>query len=117
VFQRAAVNDLMHEAEQVNLETLLAFLRERPGVRIIGRAAAEGRAPTVALRLDNQSPGELAAALAEKNIGIANGNCYAWRLMEALGIPPEEGVARISMVHYTSPTELQHLLEALDELL
>jgi cysteine desulfurase family protein (TIGR01976 family) len=117
VFQRAAVNDLMHAAERANLEPLLAFLRERPGLRIIGKQDVEGRAPTVALRLDKQSPHELAASLAERNIGIANGNCYAWRLMEALDIPPEDGVARISLVHYTSPAELQRLLEALDELL
>ncbi len=114
---RATVHDLMREAETTRLVPLLAFLRERPGVRIIGRDTPAGRAPTVSIRVQGKSPDMIAAALAERRIGIGNGNCYAWRLMEALDIPPEEGVARLSFVHYTSPGEIQRLVESLDEIL
>ncbi|MBT5796613.1 MAG: nitrogen fixation protein NifS, partial [Porticoccaceae bacterium] len=51
--------------------------------------------------------------LAEQRIGIANGNCYAYRLMDALGIPPDQGVVRLSFVHYTSKEEVNRLIEAL----
>ncbi|MEJ2535244.1 MAG: aminotransferase class V-fold PLP-dependent enzyme, partial [Gammaproteobacteria bacterium] len=115
--RRAFVHDLMRAAEQANLEPLLAFLRDRPGVRVVGPDTVEHRAPTVAIRVQGRSPAEIAAALAERRIGIGNGNCYAWRLMEALGIPPEEGVARLSFVHYTAPEEIRRLIEALDEIL
>jgi len=30
--------------------------------------------------------------LADKNIGVVNGNCYGYRLMETLQIYPEQGV-------------------------
>jgi selenocysteine lyase/cysteine desulfurase len=34
-----------------------------------------------------------------------------------LGLPLEEGVARMSLVHYTSEQEVTRLLDALDRLL
>jgi selenocysteine lyase/cysteine desulfurase len=37
--------------------------------------------------------------------------------MGALGIPPDEGVVRLSFVHYTSQEELTRLMEALDQIL
>ncbi len=39
--------------------------------------------------------------------------CYAYRLMEALGIPPDQGVVRLSFLHYTSAKEVNRLIEAL----
>jgi selenocysteine lyase/cysteine desulfurase len=33
--------------------------------------------------------------------------------MEALGIPPEQGVVRLSFVHYTTAKEVRRLIEAL----
>jgi selenocysteine lyase/cysteine desulfurase len=33
--------------------------------------------------------------------------------MDALGIPPDQGVVRLSFVHYTSKEEVNRLIEAL----
>jgi selenocysteine lyase/cysteine desulfurase len=55
--------------------------------------------------------------LGEQKIGIGNGNCYAYRLMEALSIEPEHGVVRLSFVHYTKKEEVDRLMEALDGIL
>jgi cysteine desulfurase family protein (TIGR01976 family) len=111
-----AVAQLFQQAERSNLAPLLDFLAHRPGVRIIGKATTENRAPTIALTVDNRDPGEIAAKLARQKIGIGNGNCYAYRLMQALDIPPEQGVVRLSFVHYTSSDELTRLIEALDSI-
>ena len=62
-------------------------------------------------------PAVIAEKLAEQHIGIANGNCYAYRLMEALDISPEQGVVRLSFVHYTSAEEVNRLIEALEGLI
>ncbi len=112
-----AVAQLFQQAEHTNLAPLLDFLVHRPGVRLIGKAITDYRAPTVAITAQDHDPGEIAAALAAQKIGIGNGNCYAYRLMPALGIPPEQGVVRLSFVHYTSNDELTRLLEALDKIL
>jgi selenocysteine lyase/cysteine desulfurase len=63
--------------------------------------------------VDRADPGDIAAKLAEQRIGIANGNCYAYRLMDALGIPPDQGVVRLSFVHYTSKAEVIRLIDTL----
>jgi len=111
------VRALFQHTERRNLKPLLDFLVERPGVHLIGKAVTKNRAPTVSFTVDGRNPVDIAAQLAKQKIGIGNGNCYAYRLMGALGIPPDQGVARLSFVHYTSPEELTRLLEALDGIL
>ena len=58
---------------------------------MIGKLATDNRAPTVSFTVDGVDPAVIAEKLAEQHIGIANGNCYAYRLMEALDISPEQG--------------------------
>ncbi len=112
-----AVAPLFRHAERANLAPLLDFLVQRDGVRLIGKVTTENRAPTVAFTVKNRQPGDIAAELAAQGIGIGNGNCYAWRLMQALDIPPEQGVVRLSFVHYTRYDELSRLIEGLDRTL
>ena len=107
------VGALLHRAEIGNLGPLLDFLKHRKGVHIIGKTVAKDRAPTVSFTVDGADPEGIAAKLAEQRIGIANGDCYAYRLMDALGIPPDQGVVRLSFVHYTSKEEVNRLIEAL----
>jgi len=110
------VAHLFQQAERASLAPLLDFLADRPGVRLIGKSTTDSRAPTVALTIKDRDPADIAAELAEQKIGIGNGNCYAYRLMQALGIPPEQGVVRLSFVHYTTHEELTRLIEALDKI-
>jgi cysteine desulfurase family protein (TIGR01976 family) len=111
------VGALLHSAEIENLKPLLAFLKQRAGIRLIGKLATDNRAPTVSFTVDGVDPAVIAEKLAEQHIGIANGNCYAYRLMEALDISPEQGVVRLSFVHYTSAQEVNRLIEALEGLI
>jgi cysteine desulfurase family protein (TIGR01976 family) len=111
------VRALFQHAERNNLQGLLDFLSRRQGVRLIGKAITRHRAPTVSFTVDGRDPADIAARLASQKIGIGNGNCYAYRLMEALGIPAEQGVVRTSFVHYTSAEEVSRLIDALDKIL
>jgi selenocysteine lyase/cysteine desulfurase len=111
------VAQLFRDAEHINLVPLLDFLSIRSGVRVIGRTTTENRAPTIAITVANREPEEIAAELSAQKIGVGNGNCYAFRLMQALDIPPQQGVLRISFVHYTSEEELEQIMLALDQLL
>ncbi len=108
---------LFNSAERTNLEYLLDFFKQKRGVNIIGKKIPANRAPTVSFTVDHEQPVNITRDLAQQNIGIANGNCYAYRLMETLGIPPDEGVNRISFVHYTNTKEINRLINALDEIL
>jgi len=45
------------------------------------------------------------------------GDFYASRPLQAMGVDPQKGVLRLSFVHYTSQSEVDHLLMALDQVL
>jgi selenocysteine lyase/cysteine desulfurase len=47
-------------------------------------------------------------------IGIRHGHMYAYHLCEAAGFDPDDGVVRVSLVHYNSPGEIDRLIEVLD---
>jgi len=111
------IRALFQHAERRNLQPLLDFLCQRGGVNLIGKAVTKHRAPTVALTVQGRNPADISALLASQKIGVGNGNCYAYRLMEALGIPPEQGVLRLSFVHYTQEEEMERLMGALDQIL
>ncbi len=118
VGQRAeTVRDLFRDHETRLLQPLLDFLSQRPGVDLIGKTQATGRAPTVAFTVPGRSSLELGRQLGAEGLGVGVGNFYAYRLVEALGIEPDDGVVRCSFVHYTAPEEIDRLVEALDRLL
>ena len=60
---------------------------------------------------------EICDYLVSNNIGIRNGNFYAWRILKALNIDEEDGVIRASFVHYNSEDEVNILINILDQIL
>jgi selenocysteine lyase/cysteine desulfurase len=48
---------------------------------------------------------------------VSAGHFYAVRCLEGMGIDPETGVLRISLVHYNNEEDVDRLLAALDEAL
>jgi len=111
------VRALFQHTERRNLQPLLGFLGHHKSVRLIGKTVTRHRAPTVSFTVEGRNPAEIAALLARQKIGIANGNCYAYRLMQALDLPPQQGVVRLSFVHYTQKEEVNRLVDALDDIL
>ena len=113
------LNPLFREHESQLANRLLDYLGGRHDVRVLGPARVEGgnRAATIAFTSNNHSSAQVAAALAEHRIGCGSGNFYARRCIEAMGIEPEDGVVRVSMVHYNSDDEVERLVAALDEIL
>ncbi len=106
-----------HEADLC--APLLDFLRSRRGVRVVGRAEATPpwRAPTVSFVVEGRDSSEIPARLEAEKIAIRYGHFYAYRAIEALGLPPQQGVVRVSMVHYNTPAEVARLIRALERIL
>jgi selenocysteine lyase/cysteine desulfurase len=50
-------------------------------------------------------------------IGIRFGDFYARRLIEALGLEPQGGVVRVSIAHYNTMSEIDRLIQHLDEVI
>lgn len=103
-----------HETELAN--QVLAFAADRDDLRVIGRTRAEPhrRAGTIALAPARATPDDLARRLAGQRIAVGAGHFYAVRCLEALGINPDRGVLRISLVHYNNAEDVDRLLTALE---
>jgi cysteine desulfurase family protein (TIGR01976 family) len=112
----ADMHDVMRDREMRLLQPLLDAVRGRNGVRLIGPANAQTRAPTVALALNGRAE-PVAAQLAGHGIMCGGGDFYARRALQAMGVEPERGVLRLSFVHYTTEQEVTRAIEALDAVL
>lgn len=110
------VHDLLRGHEEALLQPVLDAVKDRNAVRLLGPSDAALRAPTVALAL-NRPAEPVAADLATYGIMCAGGDFYAHRPLEAMGVDPDQGVLRLSFVHYTSQAEVDALLNALDDVL
>ncbi len=94
---------------------LLDYLTSRRDIRILGSIKnSNERHPTVSFVHRTKSSPEIVAAVHKHPIGIRHGHMYAYRLCDALGIPTETGVVRISAVHTNSESEIDALAKALD---
>jgi cysteine desulfurase family protein (TIGR01976 family) len=109
------VFDLFAEQEQRLSEPFLAYLADKPGVRLIGGGTPDDRRlPTFSFVVEGRRPAEVVEALGRERIAINHGHFYAHRCVEGLGIDPEEGLVRASMVHYNTGHEVDRLIQALD---
>jgi len=108
------VREALRAAELPPLTRLLEFLGRRRDIRLLGPARAAERAATVSFVPQSIEPRRLAERLAQRGYMIGYGNFYAVRLLEAMGVDPARGAARLSFVHYTTAAEVEGLIEALE---
>jgi cysteine desulfurase family protein (TIGR01976 family) len=98
---------------------LIKGLMAIPGLRFFGISDPTrfaNRVPTVAIRLANRTPLEIATFLGDRGIFTWDGNYYALNLTERLGVEKDGGLLRIGIVHYNSSDEVDRLLACLSEL-
>ncbi|KAF8997914.1 pyridoxal phosphate-dependent transferase [Cyathus striatus] len=114
--------------EQTLLKPLLEFLtdptQKERGVRIVGEETVDlNRAPTISFVVVGQRALKSKAIVRlfdqKGGIGIRYGHFYAYTLVDelALKIDPDDGVVRISLVHYNTVEEVEKIIEILKEAL
>lgn len=110
-----AAFDAFEVQEDLLAETLLAFLRDAPGVRIIGkpRVTAGDRVPTISFVVAGVQSEAIVRRIDAEQIGIRFGDFYARHLIEELGLTQHGGVVRVSIAHYNTVDEMQRLVEHL----
>ena len=74
------------------------------------------RVPTLCFSLPNLSPSKVTEELAKREIGVRDGHMYSPRLMRRLGLLPESGAVRASLVHYNTLAEVREFGKALAEI-
>jgi cysteine desulfurase family protein (TIGR01976 family) len=93
------------------------LLRRIRGVKIWGPGfSSRARAPTVSITLERHSAEAAAVALGEQGICVWDGNFYAARAVEVLGLADRGGLLRIGVSMYSSVAEIIRLLDALERL-
>ena len=111
------VHDLFRAHETNLLGPLLGYLDKRDDVRVLGPTDPTRRTPTVSIVPLRHPIPEVVATLTRQNMMVGAGDFYAPRLLEGMGIAPENGVLRMSFIHYTAQDEIDRLIEALDHTL
>ncbi len=109
--------EVITELELPLQQRLVEYLLTKKEVKIIGPASAgTDRVPTISFT-HRKSSQEIAMELCRHKIAVRAGHMYAYRMCEALGIDVNDGVVRISAVHYNTLEEIDRLIEVLEEIL
>ncbi|KAH6874326.1 selenocysteine lyase [Coprinopsis sp. MPI-PUGE-AT-0042] len=114
--------------EQVLIKPLLAFLTDpaqyERGVRVVGDGnTSANRVPTISFVVVGQNPmksSDVVKAFDETGtIGIRYGHFYAYTIISDLEpkLDVNEGVVRISLVHYNTIEEVEKIVEILKRVL
>jgi cysteine desulfurase family protein (TIGR01976 family) len=120
--RRAAIKaaySAIHEHERELLKRIMAGLKKTPRLKIYGitdPARFHERCATLAVRIENHAPLELATKLGARGIFTWDGNYYALNLTEQLDVEKSGGFLRIGLVHYNTQEEVDRLLAALTEI-
>ena len=111
--------DAFARHEDLLAEQLLAYLRDKPGVRIIGhdRITNGNRMPTISFMVAGKHSETIVRHADKLNIGIRFGDFYARRLIEALNLQVQGGVVRVSIAHYNTAQEIDRLIGCLEEVI
>ncbi|MDX2132132.1 MAG: aminotransferase class V-fold PLP-dependent enzyme [Planctomycetota bacterium] len=116
VFERAFA--YLGRLEHDLTRRLLDGLSTVPRVRLVGSPVADARrVSTVSFTAAGATSASVARSANLRGIGIRFGSFYSRRLAIELGIDPDDGVVRISPLHYTSPGEVDLALDHVQRVL
>lgn len=87
-------------------------VRRFPGVTAWGPDfSTTRRAPTVSITITGVTPSEAAGKLGERGVLVWDGDFYAARAMEVLGVAERGGVLRAGILMYNTREEVERLLD------
>ena len=113
-----AINNLIRVHEEEITNPLLDYLSNNKNINLIGKnkISKKDRAPTISFTLKNKKSSEVSDFLVHNKIATRNDNFYAWRCLKALGIDTNDGVVRISLVHYNTHDDVKRIISVLEKI-
>jgi cysteine desulfurase family protein (TIGR01976 family) len=78
--------------------------------------ALDQRVPTLCFNVGSLPPEAVSSGLADRNIAVRHGHMYSPRLMKRLGLAPDRGLVRASLVHYNTLEEIEKCVRAVEEI-
>ena len=112
------LNKLISDHEEAIANPVLDYLNNRKDIILIGKnkISNKDRAPTISFASKKKTSREISEELVSNKIATRNDNFYAWRCIRDLGLDTNDGVVRLSMVHYNTEHESIKILEALEKI-
>ena len=105
-------------------QQLIELLNLKPDVTIMGPAHADvsTRVATVSFAHKHKTSKSLTGEIQKRGFAMRNGHMFAMRLTERLVDlkhvrSVDDGVVRISLLHYNTPEEVRQLVQTLDTIL
>ena len=83
----------------------------------MGPQSTSNRVPTISFVSSRLSSGAIVKHLHAHKIACRNGHMYAYRLVRDLEIDINDGVVRLSAVHYNTMAEIDKCIQVLDNIL
>ena len=113
------INNLFSKHEEEIANPILQFIDSHKDLVLIGKNKIykKNRAPTISFYSKSKSSKLISELLVKNNIATRNDNFYAWRCLKALGINVDDGVVRISIVHYNTKEEVKKLINTFKKVL
>jgi cysteine desulfurase family protein (TIGR01976 family) len=109
--------DLMSACELPLQRRLLEYLATRDDFRIMGPLdGGLDRVGTISFVHRSRSSRSIASDFDRSEIALRHGHMYAYDLCRAAGLEPEDGVVRVSLVHYNTPAEIERVIDLLEEI-
>jgi|SRR3989344_118253 len=111
---------LIYHHEGLLAQHLLNYLSEQRSVRILGYSTLNKaqRFPVISFVVNNKSSKEVVDHLIRHRIATNNGHFYAIRLLKAIGVKDvDDGVVRLSFLHYNTQEEIERVIKALEFIL
>lgn len=99
------------------VERLFQYLRTKSDITVLGPPSTTNRVPTISFVSSRLSSREIVKHLHAHKIACRNGHMYAYRLVKDLGIDINDGVVRLSAVHYNTVAEIDKCIQVLDTIL
>ena len=112
----ATLFDAFGAHEEATIAPLVDLLLANDAVRLVGAATADHsmRAPTISFHVPGRTSASIYDALIAAHVSCGHGNFYAHRLMEAMGLDIDDGVVRLSAVHYNTADDVARACSVLE---
>ena len=104
--------DLVAGHEQRLAQRILDCLASKPHVTVVGPTTADRgvRVPTISFYVQGRRSSEIPPLVDAERVAIRWGHFYAARAVQALGLEEQDGLVRISAVHYNTFDEVERLV-------
>ncbi|MEO1085821.1 MAG: aminotransferase class V-fold PLP-dependent enzyme, partial [Acidobacteriota bacterium] len=111
--------DAIADHEEQLATRLLDFLDGHPKVTVRGPTTSDRshRVPTISFTVEGTRSSDVPPRLDREKLAVRWGHFYAPRAVRALGLSDDDGVIRVSMVHYNTLDEVDRVVDALDRVL